>query len=302
MSPLFCSILNFFTKLIYQYIYFFPDTIIRIKNETTEDYFCEECLSGFLTLSDFEIHIQEGHSEEVLFTSFLSDQKYSVENKSEALIAMTPQWKKASKVTLHNRYNAGTPSLPCSNDQEKLKSKRLGNHSNNKPTGEKHFVCDHCDKGFSRKADFKRHLIIHTTEKPFVCDQCHKRFSRKDHLERHLLNHTDEKPFVCDHCDKRFSRKADFKTHLIIHTSEKPFICDQCEKSFSKKGDLNRHLLIHTGQKSFVCDQCNKCFTQKSSLKTHSLIHTGEKPFVCDYCYKGFTDKSNLNKHLKIHL
>ena len=67
-------------------------------------------LSGFLTLSDFETHKQEDHSEEVLFTCPLRDEKYSIETKSEPHIDLTP-----SKVSVHHRYGLRW-SLRCLND------------------------------------------------------------------------------------------------------------------------------------------------------------------------------------------
>ena len=221
-------------------------------------------MSGFLTLSDFERHKQEGHSEEVLFTSDLSDRKYNDEAKSEPHIAMTTQ-KMDSKVTVQNRSQATKRSLRL-NDQEKLKSKEtnqcLGTHSKSKPINKRN-----------------------------------KRFSSPNKRSKHSA----DKPLTCHHCDMRFTHKSILKRHLFVHTGEKPFDCVLCDMRFSDKGTLKRHLLIHTGEKSFVCDHCDKRFLQNSDLKRHSFVHTGEKPFVCDQCDKSFSQKGNLKQHLKIH-
>ena len=226
-------------------------------------------MSGFLTLSDFESHIQGGHSEEVLFTNHLRDEKYSVETKSEPLIAMTSPKEKASKVPVNNPYHGVKRSLPCPNDPDEFKSKQTN-------------PC----------------LVTNSNSKPKRSDDSITRVSGQN---KHLLNHSGRKVFVCDQCDKGFTQKSTLNTHLLIHKGVKSFVCNHCNKGFSQKSTLRGHLLIHTGKKPYVCDHCNKGFSHKTNLKSHLLTHTGVKPFLCNHCNKGFSLKGNLQKHLKKH-
>ena len=67
------------------------------------------------------------------------------------------------------------------------------------------FVCEVCNKEFSKKNCLTRHRIIHTGEKPYICEVCNKEFSLKDSLERHLYVHSGKKPHDCEICYKGFS-------------------------------------------------------------------------------------------------
>lgn len=73
--------------------------------------------------------------------------------------------------------------------------------------------CSVCDKKFSHKGDFNKHLRKHTGEQPYKCDVCNKKFAHTSNLSRHLKLHSGIKPFECNVCQKRFSRKDKLISH-----------------------------------------------------------------------------------------
>ncbi len=64
------------------------------------------------------------------------------------------------------------------------------------------------------KKHLTRHLRTHSREKPFVCNICNKGYSRISYLKMHLRTHTDEKPIVCEICNKGFNEMSKLMAHL----------------------------------------------------------------------------------------
>ncbi|KAL0161542.1 hypothetical protein M9458_045267, partial [Cirrhinus mrigala] len=52
-------------------------------------------------------------------------------------------------------------------------------------TGEKPYMCSHCDKRFGHTGDLKKHERIHTGEKPYHCTVCGKSFTQSSALHKH---------------------------------------------------------------------------------------------------------------------
>lgn len=56
--------------------------------------------------------------------------------------------------------------------------------------------CPHCNKTFSghgRQQLYERHVIVHTGEKPFVCLHCQYRANQLSNLRRHIrMQHSAE--------------------------------------------------------------------------------------------------------------
>ncbi|XP_017770700.1 PREDICTED: zinc finger protein 658B-like [Nicrophorus vespilloides] len=82
-----------------------------------------------------------------------------------------------------------------------------------KPVRRKEFKCNDCDKTFTHKGDYNKHLRIHSGEKPYTCTVCDKKFAHTSNLTRHLNVHSGLKPFHCDICDKSFARKDKLEAH-----------------------------------------------------------------------------------------
>lgn len=55
-----------------------------------------------------------------------------------------------------------------------------------KHTGERPYICLHCNSKFVHNYDLKNHLRIHTGVRPYQCEYCYKSFTRSDHLHRHI--------------------------------------------------------------------------------------------------------------------
>ncbi|XP_054711203.1 zinc finger protein draculin-like [Uloborus diversus] len=50
-------------------------------------------------------------------------------------------------------------------------------------------VCPLCSYSTVRRADLRRHMLVHSGERPHVCQVCNKRFSLKENLKKHLIIH-----------------------------------------------------------------------------------------------------------------
>lgn len=76
------------------------------------------------------------------------------------------------------------------------------------------FVCDQCDKAFSKQSSLARHKYEHSGQRPYKCEQCPKAFKHKHHLTEHKRLHSGEKPFQCTKCLKRFSHSGSYSQHM----------------------------------------------------------------------------------------
>ncbi|XP_055613230.1 zinc finger protein 1 [Uranotaenia lowii] len=125
-------------------------------------------------------------------------------------------------VKLHQRGGGGQSPY---DDQKLLQMqsmlsvpKRLlystANNSKELPDAEGQYVCDQCDKSFSKHSSLQRHKYEHSGQRPYKCVDCPKAFKHKHHLTEHKRLHSGEKPFQCCKCLKRFSHSGSYSQHM----------------------------------------------------------------------------------------
>ena len=104
------------------------------------------------------------------------------------------------------------------------------------------YSCDKCEKMFSTKAHFLRHVKSVHDNVRYNCDKCNKSFSRIDKLQRHIKSIHENIRYACDQCDKTFSLKDKLQLHIQSIHEKVRYNCEECGKYFSQKSYLQVHI------------------------------------------------------------
>ena len=183
-------------------------------------------------------------------------------------------------------------------------------------------ICYVCMKRFESKYRLEDHLNIHNENNPFVCKSCEKCFTTKSHYERHVMENHEEnqKVYACNECAATFTLERNLNRHRVdVHTTESnEYKCDLCDKSFKRRDSLLKHHRCKhnfnsrkavlpgatVDENNFECHICKKIFAQKKSLDRHlktvhsnTLIHE----YKCNSCGNMFNRKDELQRHEKVH-
>ena len=177
--------------------------------------------------------------------------------------------------------------------------------------------CNECDRTFSTKRYLQNHSTIHTGDKPFVCQICQKGFTQKSNMNFHTrkFHNTDEnsssipaessenpteissKKRTLDNADDVQNPKS--LKRLRVDKELETLECKQCPKTFKSKPTLKIHTeSIHEGIRH-SCDTCNYEAITVATLKLHiQSVHEGIT-YPCDLCDFVSKHKSNLINHTK---
>ncbi|KAK7930651.1 hypothetical protein WMY93_007046 [Mugilogobius chulae] len=158
--------------------------------------------------------------------------------------------------------------------------------------------CFQCSEKFKTIEALEVHHDIHPG--PYTCQLCDKNFSFKRLYKKHLKGHDEPKPFKCAVCKHKFRTKYHLNEHVLIHTGERPFSCSECDMKFRQRNSLIRHFLAkHSEDKPYRCSVCQKGFVQKWHYVSHMRGHTEEGTFRSSDCAQKIKIKLNLKKHLR---
>ncbi|XP_071450678.1 zinc finger protein 1 [Hetaerina americana] len=123
-------------------------------------------------------------------------------------------WKQPHGSSIVGGKMGGEAMSPVDGGGEEGGEVHSGRLDGDAPDAAGHFVCDQCDKSFSKQSSLARHKYEHSGQRPHKCDVCSKAFKHKHHLTEHKRLHSGEKPFQCSKCLKRFSHSGSYSQHM----------------------------------------------------------------------------------------
>ena len=118
---------------------------------------------------------------------------------------------------------------------------------------------------------------VSITKKVLIpCRDCDKKFTRRDNYNRHVATVHERKNrgnHLCQICEKCFSSSDSLKNHVSqVHGGRPLLSCSMCEKKFKSNSGLKDHIDgVHSKKKPFPCNDCGQSFLRKSRLTAHKL-------------------------------
>ncbi|KAJ2951703.1 hypothetical protein O0L34_g13864 [Tuta absoluta] len=154
------------------------------------------------------------------------------------------------------------------------------------PPRQKRYQCANCHQIFDQIADFRDHMVNHTSPKypkcsssrnnpevRYICAECGKNLKTREKFERHCMGHGDP-DLECNKCHKVFASKFTLRAHRKIHTRKFP--CAYCTKTYSNIEEMRAHAAkVHF---MFMCEHCEFVADKHSELTSHLEVHVNNFP------------------------
>ncbi|XP_049866917.1 zinc finger protein 91-like [Pectinophora gossypiella] len=198
--------------------------------------------------------------------------------------------------------------------------------------------CNICDKEFTKRAAYQRHMDeVHQPNSVF-CPVCDKSFTRKStllvHMKKHYESgegtsasfstgsHMEEEVYPCDLCGAQYDNEQALRAHRIRHhggddsdheseddgsVSVAPpgeFTCAQCGDGVATPRDLIAHRTMHATPTKYFCNICKVYFARALDLSSHTRARHSETDksamFPCAMCDRFYMNKKSLQRHIEM--
>ncbi|KAF9802253.1 hypothetical protein SFRURICE_008935 [Spodoptera frugiperda] len=194
--------------------------------------------------------------------------------------------------------------------------------------------CTICDKEFTKRAAYQRHMDeVHQPNSVF-CPVCDKSFTRKSTLLIHMKKHYesgegsssatgqgDDDMFSCDLCGAQYDSDQALRAHRARHHGEEEesaeesddgnvpvpppgeFTCAQCGDGVATPRDLIAHRTMHATPTKFFCNICKVYFARALDLSSHTRARHADNEkvfFPCAMCDRFYMNKKSLQRHIEM--
>ena len=195
------------------------------------------------------------------------------------------------------------------------------------------FSCSQCSKQFSKRLQYKKHIVKSHLVFKCKCVYCGRGYNDKGKYESHcklhekvssIMSHAKEALLSASHegWHDNLSNKQDNSWNCI------EFVCPNCNKTFVNVSDMKHHLRTHDNDKlhsgihrkykknpsCLSCRQCGKKFSSAQKLDKHTKAHKGShclnlknlsgqvsqqngQKYFCSHCGIGLASEKRLFRH-----
>ncbi|XP_023941974.2 zinc finger protein Xfin [Bicyclus anynana] len=191
--------------------------------------------------------------------------------------------------------------------------------------------CNICDKEFTKRAAYQRHMDeVHQPNSVF-CPVCDKSFTRKStlivHMKKHYeggegssgLGQMEDDGHTCDVCGDQFESAKAVNAHKAVQHAEDSgesddegstvvqqpgeFTCNQCGDGVATPRDLIAHRSMHATPSKFFCNICKVYFARALDLSSHTRARHADNEkvfFPCAMCDRFYMNKKSLQRHIEM--